>query len=130
MARRKQNRKRADGFVFPTGVAVLIVLSLMGALGYLWVDARCDMIGMAIKEQEQKLERLDREYSTQMYHWTRETHPRNIQRALATHGIEMSMGGKRVTLTAADVASLKPGLAKPHGGETAVAAYNHHTRDE
>ena len=82
MARRKQNRKRADGFVFPTWVAVLIVMAVMGALGYLWVDARCDMIGLAIQDQEHALVRLDREYSTQMYHWTRETHPQNIQRAL------------------------------------------------
>jgi hypothetical protein len=130
MARRKQNRKRADGFVFPTWVAVLIVVSLMGALGYLWVDARCRMIGMAIKDQEQALVRLDREYSTQMYHWTRETHPRNIQRALDTHGIDMSMGGERVTLTAAEVASLKPTFGNPHAGEQTVASVRRHTRNE
>jgi hypothetical protein len=130
MARRKQNRKRADGFVFPTWVAVLIVMAVMGALGYLWVDARCDMIGLAIEDQEHVLVRLEREYSTQMYHWTRETHPQNIQRALDTHGIDMSMGGKRVTLTAMEVAALKPTFHRQGQPDTAVASLSRRGHNE
>jgi len=92
MARkRKRNRKkRVEGFVFPTRIGAVIVVLAMAALGYLWLYTQCDELGREIKKQEIEQTKLERKYLNEEYKWMRMKSPENIEATLARHGISMT----------------------------------------
>jgi hypothetical protein len=91
MARRRVNsrKKRVDGFSFPTPFAAILVLVCTAALTYLYFCSRCDVIGEEIKGLEVSLRELNKKYLNEEYRWTRLKSPRNLEKALVRHSIEM-----------------------------------------
>ncbi len=86
---KKKNRKRVDGFVFPVPFAgVLIVIATL-ALAYVWMGCRCEALGREIKSLEQEKTVLYKKYLNEEYRWTQMKSPRNLDRVLARHRIEM-----------------------------------------
>jgi len=89
MARRNR-KKRMDGFMFPVPFAGFVVAASTLALGYVWLGCRCDSLGSDIRELEKESIALNKAYLNEEYRWTRIKSPRNIERALAAHGIQMT----------------------------------------
>ncbi len=89
MARRKKNRKKIDGFVFPTPVAGLIILGAIVGIAYLWLGSCAEALGGQIKELEVEQAKLQKRFQNEQYKWTRLKAPRNIEESLAKYGIAM-----------------------------------------
>jgi len=89
MARRKKNRKKLDGFVFPTPVASLIIIAAIVGVAYLWLCSTAEALGSQIKALENERTTLREQFSNEQLRWTRLKSPRSIEAALARYGIEM-----------------------------------------
>jgi hypothetical protein len=89
MARRKKNRKKMDGFVFPTPIAGLIVIGAIFGIAYLWLGSCAEALGGQIKELESEHAKLQKRFQNEQYKWTRLKAPRNIEESLAKYGIAM-----------------------------------------
>ncbi len=89
MARRKKNRKKLNGFVFPTPVASLIIASAIVGVAYLWLSSTAEVLGGQIRDQESVRRGLHEQFQNEQYRWTRLKSPRSIEAALATYGIVM-----------------------------------------
>jgi hypothetical protein len=89
--RKKRNRKkRVNGIIFPTNVAVLIIFTAALALGYLWMSTRCSKLGMEIKALEQEGARLDKKLMNEEYKWVSMKSPKNLEDVLSRYGISMT----------------------------------------
>ncbi len=89
MARRKKNRKKLDGFVFPTSVASLIIIAAIVGLAYLWLCSTAETLGGQIKALETERTTLREQFQNEQLRWTRLKSPRSIEAALTRYGIEM-----------------------------------------
>jgi len=60
MAAKKNKRlkAKADGRVFPVPFTAAVVVGVMGALLYVWMCIRCDMLGKEIRKLEMEHEQL------------------------------------------------------------------------
>jgi hypothetical protein len=101
-ARRKRNRKkRVDGYLFPVPFASLLVVAGMAALAYLWMLSRCEAMGKEIKRLERTEAELSERYLNEELKWTRMRSPQNLERILARNGVEMDWpSGQQVVLMA------------------------------
>ena len=89
MARRKRNRKKLDGFVFPTPVASVIIIAAILGVAYLWLCSTAEALGGQIKAAENDQVTLREQFQNEQLRWTRLKSPRSIEAALARYGIEM-----------------------------------------
>ena len=88
--RRKRNRKkRVEGYLFPVPIASLLVVAGVAALAYLWMVSRCEAIGAEIKALEQAEATLTEKYLNEELKWTRLRSPQNLERILARNGVKM-----------------------------------------
>jgi len=126
MARkRKRNRKkRVEGFVFPTRIGAVIVVLAMAALGYLWLYTQCDELGREIKKLETEQTKLQRKYLNEEYKWMRMKSPENIEATLARHGISMTWPRRDQVVWLADarLASVETGRPGRHNKRGARVA--------
>ncbi len=101
-ARRKRNRKkRVDGYLFPVPFASLLVVAGLAALAYLWMLSRCEAIGAEIKALERAEAELTERYLNEELKWTRMRSPQNLERILARNGVKMGYpSGQQVVLMA------------------------------
>ncbi len=101
-ARRKRNRKkRVDGYLFPVPFASLLVVAGVAALAYLWMISRCEAIGAEIKVLERADAELTERYLNEELKWTRMRSPQNLERILARNGVKMDWPtGRQVVLLA------------------------------
>jgi hypothetical protein len=101
-ARRKRNRKkRVDGYLFPVPFASLLVVAGVAALAYLWMLSRCEAIGAEIKALERAEAELTERYLNEELKWTRMRSPQNLERILARNGVRMDWPtGRQVVLMA------------------------------
>jgi hypothetical protein len=101
-ARRKRNRKkRVDGYLFPVPFASLLVFAGLAALSYLWMLSRCEAIGAEIKALERADAELTERYLNEELKWTRMRSPQNLDRILARNGVKMDWpSGRQVVLMA------------------------------
>lgn len=101
-ARRKRNRKkRVEGYLFPVPFASLLVVAGVAALAYLWMLSRCEAIGAEIKALERAEAELTERYLNEELKWTRMRSPQNLERILARNGVKMDWpSGQQVVLMA------------------------------
>lgn len=101
-SRRKRNRKkRVDGYLFPVPFASLLVVVGLAALAYLWMLSRCEAIGTDIKQLERVQAKLTERYLNEELKWTRMRSPQNLERILARNGVNMDWPkGQQVVLMA------------------------------
>lgn len=101
-ARRKRNRKkRVDGYLFPVPFATMLVVAGIAALAYLWMLSRCEAIGAEIKVLESAEAELIERYLNEELKWTRMRSPQNLERILARNSVKMDWpSGQQVVLMA------------------------------
>ncbi len=87
--KKKKNRKRVDGFVFPVPFAGALIVIATLALAYVWMGCRCEALGREIKGLEQEKTVLYKRYQNEEYRWTQMKSPRNLERVLAKHSMKM-----------------------------------------
>lgn len=87
--KKKKNRKRVDGFVFPVPFAGALIVIATLALAYVWMGSRCETLGREIKGLEREKSVLYKKYLNEEYRWTQMKAPRNLERVLTRHRIAM-----------------------------------------
>ncbi len=114
-ARRKRNRKkRVDGYLFPVPFASLLVVAGLAALAYLWMLSRCEAMGAEIKALERADAELTERYLNEELKWTRMRSPQNMERILARNGVKMDWPTGQQVVLLAD-AGLLTGGDEPDG---------------
>jgi hypothetical protein len=89
MARSKNRKRNETRLVFPAPLAGILALVSALALTYLWLNSRCDAIGMRIKALEREKEALHRKVVNEECKWSNMTSPANMQRLMEAHGLTM-----------------------------------------
>jgi hypothetical protein len=90
MAVNRVRKRVKTAAVFPAPLAgILLVVSLL-ALTYLWLNGRCDTLGLSIKNLERKKAELGRRIVNEEFKWSNMTSPRNMQKLLEAHGLTMT----------------------------------------
>ncbi len=99
--RRRNRKKRVDGYLFPVPFASLLVVAGVALLAYLWMLTRCEAIGTEIKVLERAEAELTERYLNEELKWTRMRSPQNLERILARNGVKMDWPtGRQVVLLA------------------------------
>lgn len=83
VGKRRTNRKREAGFLFPIPLAIVLSLAAVLSLGYLWLCGRCEAMGGDIRRLERRQEALRRQVVNEEFKWSNLTSLRSIERALA-----------------------------------------------
>ncbi len=95
MKRRKRNRrKNVQGFLFPTPLALLLLVAALLSLGYLWLDARTEALGRAIRAHEARLRTLDQQLINEENRWAIMKSPGEVDTILRAHGLHFSFPGR------------------------------------
>lgn len=123
MARRRKNRKKVDGFVFPTPIAGLIILGAIVGIGYLWLGSCAEALGGQIKELEIENVKLQKRFQSEKYKWTRLKAPRNIEESLAKYGIGMVWPSRDQVVWLADTVMRDSETMPPRGAAAANDRY-------
>ena len=101
--KRRNRRKRVNGYAHRVPVAVFIVLAMFLLIGTLWVKASSDAIGREIQRLEQYSEELGERLLTEEMRWNRLRSVDQIRRSLASNGIEMNWPGRDQIVTLSDL---------------------------
>ncbi len=92
MPRRKRNRKKkVQGFVLPLPFMAGIVFASALALGYIRLGTDCDRLGQDLKALETANRNLSRRLLTEEYRWSRMNSAGNLEEALWKHGMVMGI---------------------------------------
>ncbi|NCC50789.1 MAG: hypothetical protein EOM20_06175 [Spartobacteria bacterium] len=99
--RRKQNKKKQTEkrHVFPVPLAGILVLAAVLSLTYLWLCGRCDSLGRRIKVLEKSCAEARKLRYNEEYKWANMKNPRNIERALKQHHLDMTWPDRRRVIT-------------------------------
>ena len=116
--RKKRNRrKRMDGYLFPVPVASLLVIAAIAALAYLWMISRCEAIGAEIKALEAQEAELAEKFLNEELKWTRMKSPRNLEKILARNGVRMDWPTPAQTVLLVDARGREPLEAEGVSGQ-------------
>ncbi|MBT3194135.1 MAG: hypothetical protein HN341_16445 [Verrucomicrobia bacterium] len=88
--KRRNRKKRVDGFIFPGSFAGVLVFASVAALSYLWLCSRCEELGRGIKTLEKQKVELTKKFLNEEYKWMRLKSPKSIEDSLARCGISMT----------------------------------------
>jgi hypothetical protein len=88
--KRRNRKKRVDGFIFPAPFAGVLVFISVAALSYLWLCSRCDELGREIKVLEKEQVQLENKFLNEEYKWMSMKSPKNIEETLMRYGIAMT----------------------------------------
>jgi len=88
--RRRNRKKRVDGFIFPKPFAGILVFVSVAALSYLWLCSRCEELGREIKGLEKQQVALTKKFLNEEYKWVRLKSPQSIETSLARCGLKMT----------------------------------------
>jgi hypothetical protein len=89
--RRKRNRKRNvhAGVRFPSYLAAGLVFIALAAIGYLWLEGRCDALGKDILRLEQQQQQAHRRRLNEELKWSNLKSPASMERLLKKYDINM-----------------------------------------
>ncbi len=87
--KRRNRRKRVNGYAHRVPMAVFVVLAMTLLIGTLWVKATSDAVGREIQRLEQYSQELGERLLTEEMRWNRLRSVDQIRRSLASNGIEM-----------------------------------------
>jgi len=134
MAQRKKRRnrkRRVDGFIFPGPFAGILVFVSISALTYLWQCSRCEALGREIKTLEKQQVELTKKYLNEEYKWMRLKSPKSIEESLARCGISMTWPRlDQVTWLADARIRDDQGVQSPSDGAMRLAAVRRMPRHE
>lgn len=91
--KKKKNRKRVDGFVFPVPFAGALIIVATLALAYVWMGCRCETLGRALKALESERTTLEKQFQSEQNRWAQLKSPRNLERVLAKHQVRLVWPG-------------------------------------
>jgi hypothetical protein len=125
--KRRNRKKRVDGFNFPIPFAGFIVIGVMLFLSYLWLCSRCDELGCEIKSLEKEQVKLENKFLNEEYKWMSMKSPKNIEETLMRYGISMTWPRRdqvvwladahgAIDMNSGDVRETNPGLAEVRRG--------------
>lgn len=121
--RRRNRKKRMDGFASPVPVAGFLVLISSFALIYVWLGCRCDSLGKEIRKLEQERVVLHKKFLNEEYRWAQMKSPRSIEKALARFNIAMTWPANSQIIRLQDPEKKRHGPVRPgHDIAKATAA--------
>ncbi len=88
--KRRNRKKRVDGFVVSKNFAGVLVFLSVAALSYLWLCSRCDEFGRDIKKLEGEQVQLENKFLNEEYKWMGMKSPKNLEETLLQYGIKMT----------------------------------------
>ena len=88
--RRRNRKKRVDGFIFHKPIAGIHVFVSVAALSYLRLCSRCEELGREIKGLEKQQVALTKKFLNEEYKWVRLKSPQSIETSLARCGLKMT----------------------------------------
>lgn len=93
--RRRKNHKAEVQIAFPRGLAGILVFIAVFGLSYVWLCARCDMLGQNIKQLEQEQRDSRRRLINEQDRWSNQLAPVNFERALGRCKLAMTLPDER-----------------------------------
>jgi hypothetical protein len=119
---RRKSRKTQARIPFPRMLANVLVFVAVFGLSYVWLCARCDMLGQDIK----RLESVRRETRLRMINeqdrWSNLLAPANFERALQRHRLAMQLPDERQIVRVRS-GSRAAALALAYNRQTATGIY-------
>jgi len=94
MARKRKKKKMKKNQVqvpFPMLLANVLVLVVVLGLSYMRLCSRCDALGKEIRGREKDLRLAQKRLVNEQDRWSSITSPRNLERAIAKHRLDMVM---------------------------------------
>ncbi len=88
--KRRNRKKRVDGFVVSKNFAGILVFVSVAALSYLWLCSRCDELGREIKTLEGEQVQLENKFLNEEYKWMSMKSPSKLENTLLHYGISMT----------------------------------------
>ncbi len=87
---RKNKKRKGNGVAFPAPFAVVLVMSCVLSLLYLFLGARCIAVGEEIKILEKQHEELNKIRMNEEYKWSQMRSPRYMMASLDRFGLKMT----------------------------------------
>lgn len=98
MMKKKKNRTRRKKQVaipFPVMLANILVVVAVFGIGYVFLCARCEQLGQDIKRLESTQRETRRRLINEQDRWASLLAPASFERALARHGLTMTLPDAR-----------------------------------
>lgn len=86
-----KNRKSRVQIPFPMMLANILVFVAVFGLSYLWLCARCDMLGQEIRQMETAKRDTARLLNNEQDRWASQLSPASLDRALKRHNLTMRL---------------------------------------
>ncbi len=96
--KKKKNRARRKAQVaipFPVMLANILVVVAVFGIGYIFLCARCEQLGQEIKRLEYTQRETRRRLINEQDRWANLLAPASFERALARHGLDMTLPEER-----------------------------------
>lgn len=94
--RTKRKQKKSEVRIpFPVVLANVLVFVAVFGLSYVWLCARCEMLGQEIKRLETVQRDTRRRMINEQDRWANLLAPANFERALRRHNLAMSLPDER-----------------------------------
>lgn len=93
--RQSTNRKSHVRIPFPTMLAIFLVFVAVFGISYLWLCARCELLGQEIKRLETVQRDTRRQLTNEQDRWAGQLSPASLERALKRHNLAMSLPDAR-----------------------------------
>jgi hypothetical protein len=90
MARLNRKKGKSAGYIVPVPFAIVVVVSSVLSLGYLWLGVQCDGLGSEIKELESKRYEAERKRRYEESRWAATKSPGEIRKALDKWGLNLA----------------------------------------
>ena len=117
--KRRNRRKRVNGYAHRVPMAVFVVLAMVLLIGTLWVKTNSDTLGAEIQRLEAYSRELNERLLTEEMKWNRLRSADQIRRSLSTNGIQMDWPSRDQIVMLADnrsgqMAGMDGDVARPH----------------
>ncbi len=93
--RQKKSYKVQDQIPFPVFLAYILVSIAVFGLSYIWLCARCELLGQQIKMLETNQRQTQRRLINEQDRWANQLAPANFERILKRHHLMMTMPNER-----------------------------------
>ena len=87
---RKNCRRRVKTGTLAPAVVVCVIGLVLVALGYWFLDTKCDQLGSEIKRDENRLRKAGDECQRESARWKQNLTPEKLNEALMYHGLTMN----------------------------------------
>jgi hypothetical protein len=90
MARNKNRKKKQLNVrLLPVPLTIGVMALSSYALGWIWLECRCEALGRDIKHLETQQAAIERKCQIEQFQWSRLKSPQNLENELERRGIEM-----------------------------------------